>query len=429
LRAAELYDLSQELIQNLTDRLAVLQNLVMPEIAALLETNPRRKLLLLKSVIRKARLMDVVSGGTQSVQSKIARIKVATNLVEACESSTSTISETWKRKYLRVAEKAVLEGRSVDTLPTSVATQIEELQKRIVNVRTHQLLHSDEVPAVSQPLKLIRSFSESRRTQLEKKKSSKKYLAQFRPLPPNLSPLPDDICVVNCSGLKVLKVHREELKRFGAFDVLSDANHVYLSDDPGRFELALHLVRSGGKLEDGEKADDSVLKSYRRVAYSYALDWSIVRRIEAWIGAHKNGVGGARNAREEIRALRLTRLVNPEKGDALVASALAEAYMERVLNEHMPERKKQKLLQKAEINLRTVLPVLLTSMSVMHINSEQKTAIDQSIAVLKQILTMQGRGSEAKDLDAQVKLFSQGVQGAAKELSAMTRNVPQGMYA
>ena len=425
LQVARKYGLNEE-ASILADRDAVLQNVVMPEIAGLLETNPRRKLLLLKSVVKKASLMDIVSGGTQSIQSKISRLKVAMNLVEACENPTSTMSEIWKRKYLRFAEKILLEGRSLDTLPPTVLHQFEELHKRILTVKEHKLQHSEEFDSsMAIPLILEQSsMRKHKRAQLLQHKSRIR-LVKCISLP---SSPQSDICSIDCAGQKSFSVHRDELQRFGIFD-LTEVTSFLIFDDPSRFELALHLIRCDGKVEDAEKADESMLKSYRRVARSYGLEWSIMRRLEAWINAHKNGVGGARNASEEIRALRLTRLLNPEKGDALVASALAEAYMERVQNEHMLPTKRRRLLEKAEINLRTVLPLFLTSLSVTRVSKEQQAAIDQSVAVLKNVLTMQDRTQEANELDAAVKYFSQGVQGAAKELSSLIRDVPNDMYA
>jgi len=419
LRIARRYGL-RDLEPILADRYAVLQNNVMPEIAAMLETNPRRRLYLFKSVVRKARTVDLLGGGTQSIQCKVAKLKIVANLLEACEHVSEAMTETWKRKYLRVAEKLLIEGRSVDSLPLSIVEQVQALQKRIVDIQA-SLIHSDDI--VLQPPKLVRSISDSRRIQYERK-AAQKY-AEF--VPYGTASLADGFFRINCGGQKVLHLHADEFQRFGIFQDATEGSFL-LFDDPSRFELALYLVRREGRLDEAEKMDDTILKSYRDAALRYGLDWAITRRLDAWLNAHRHGAGGARNAREEVRALRLTRMLNPDKGEALVASALAEAYLERVTKENPGPNKRLRLLEKAETNLRVVLPVLLTSLSVVQVSKEQRLAIDQSVGVLKQILTMQGRGDEAKMLDQAVTLFSKGIQGAAKELSAATRNVPSGMY-
>jgi hypothetical protein len=115
LLVARAYSLG-EIANLLQDRYSVMQNVVMPEIAALLETNPNRKLLLYRSVVKKARLTDLFSAGSNSINSKAARIKIASSLIEFAESKIS-ISETWKRKYLREAEKLLAEGRNKEFLP------------------------------------------------------------------------------------------------------------------------------------------------------------------------------------------------------------------------------------------------------------------------------------------------------------------------
>jgi len=416
LRIARMYGLTQNLA-DLEDRFAVLQNLVMPEVAALLETNPRRKLLLLKSVVRRARLADAASGGAYGVQSKRARVRVAHNLIESCENSATILSETWKRKYLRTAEKILQEGST--ELPKSLVEEIEGLRHSIDVIKSEKLTHSDEI-----------AFSRADGRQFNKKKPNQSRVMCI-PLGTGKKNRQSDFVTVNCSGQKSYLLHKEDVRRFSALDNCSTTvcEEYFVCDDPSRFELALRLVQSKGKLDDSEKSNEAILKSYREVARSYGLEWLICRRLETWIVAHKSGVGGARNIREEIRALKLTMLLNPEKGDIMVASTLAEALLDRVSNTIVSDHKKVRLLENAETNLRIVLPILLTSMSIAKISKEQQLAMNHSVSMLKQILNLQGRADDAANLDIAVESFLKGVRAAAKDLSTATRDIPSGMYA
>jgi len=220
-------------------------------------------------------------------------------------------------------------------------------------------------------------------------------------------------------------LHSSELEEIPALASLlpkvdSSTVQIFIGDDPEQFQLAMHLIRCQGRLELGEKIDIGVLKSYRHVARKYSLGMDITHRIDAWILAHKNGVGGATNAQEEIRGLKLTRALNPERGDALVSSALAEAYLEQA-EKALESAKKVRLLQKAESCVRTVLPILVTSMSVSRADEEQKKAVAQVVSMLKKCLVMQEREGEAMLVDSAIREFQAGILGSAEDLARASR--------
>ena len=432
LRAATKYALPPEMTSELTDRIATLSLTVMPEIAAQLETNARRKILLYKSVIRKARLMDLASGGAQALAAKAARVKVAEALTHAASAERDPVH---RALLVRAAGKTLYEGRS-EELPELLAKSLQAVETLLKDAAASAAVdfaslkppHPDQV---SQPHSWWPALPFMVRCPLT-------LAAQ-----PNASAPPTpDLIRVEVGGERVYFLHRAELVAMGAMRPQPDGaggldldgfdaahEQVFVGDDPERFEQALHLARSRGRLEPGERADESIIRSYRDVARRYRLDAAIIRKLDAWVWTHKNGVGGATNAREEIRGLKLTKLLNPDRGDALVASALAEALVERADDPATPLGKRQSLLAKAEINLRTVLPVMLTSQSVMRMGPEQTQAVTRTLELLKKVMRGQGRESEIPPLEASVAEFARGIGQVADKFAQLGSKPPESMYA
>jgi len=124
---------------------------------------------------------------------------------------------------------------------------------------------------------------------------------------------------------------------------------------------------------------------------------------------------------------------NPERGDTLVASALAEALIERAADPATAPPKRLRLLENAEVNLRTVLPVLLTSQSVLRASPEQANVVAHTVNLLNGVLVSLGRRDELVALEAAIAEFSREVAGAAAQfadaLATSQSRPPPNMYA
>jgi len=400
-RCASEFGMPDVLQQDLSHRVAASVSVIMPEVAAQLETNPRRKVLLYKQVVRKARLLDLTTGGARAAMAKQGRLKVAEALLDAA----ATADAQARAQYAHYAARLVDEGQNAQ-LPAPVAALQSDLRARL--------------GVLAQPVKAAL-------------------------VPPPLFTCTyasggggghsDPVMVrVNAGGQLTQSLHASELRALPCVARLLPlpAGHdtVFVGDDAERFQLALHLLRVRGRLEPGEKADLPLLASYLGIARRYALAPALVARVEAWTRAHKHGLGGARDAKEEIRGLKLTRALNPERGDTIVSSALAEAYLEQTART-TDAGKRARLLAKAEAALRTVLPVLVTSLSVTRADAEQRQAVGSLVRMLKEVLVQAGRPAEAAQVDANVRAFEQGIAASADDLARANRQRQQpveGMY-
>jgi hypothetical protein len=496
LRCGEKFGLRDlDLIERLRDKRAVLSvNAIMPEIGASLETNPRRKLLLYKQVIQKSRTMDLVSGGTQSVQVKAMKIKVSESLLKVCRASTITTaaaaattttttntSEDTQQQRINItlqmltyAYRILFEGRN-EQLPQKMDETIKQLKSAIEK----EFIRFGESPDQFKSTTLQRAISTSSDLYIDATTTSTTATntatgrSGFIPPPPfiystlvpvsllnnnnNQTTNNSQLIHVNIGGEKIMILHRSELEQIGCIQdallgYISTTNnnsgpstpvmesiYLFIGDEPERFEQMLHLVRANGHLESGEKMDESILRSYRNVARRYRLGKPIVEKLSSWLEVHKNGVGGSTDAKQELRALKITRLLNGERGDALVASSMAEAYVER-MQQTSSMGKKIKFASKAELLIRLILPYLLTSASIVSDSGAgggaggtgNMSAVKRSIEILKLVLSVQGRADEISSLDLAIKEFTQGIKGAAGELADVlngpTRDVPPQMY-
>jgi len=404
-RCAREFGMPDALQQELSHRVAASASIIMPEVAALLETNPRRKVLLYKQVVRKARMLDITTGGARAAMAKQGRLKVAEALLDAAAQPAADAQA--RAQYAHYAARLLDEGQNAQ-LPAPVAALQSDLRARL--------------GALAQPVKAAL---------VPPPLFSCTYASGEPPAHGT------GMVRVNAGGQLAQSLHTSELLALPCVARLLPLppghDAVFVGDDAERFQLALHLLRVRGRLEPGEKADLALLASYLDIARRYALAPALVGRVEAWVRAHKHGLGGARDAKEEIRGLKLTRALNPERGDMLVSSALAEAYLEQAGRAAAADDagKRARLLAKAEAALRTVLPVLVTSMSVTRADAEQKQAVSSMVRMLKDVLVQAGRPAEAQQVDASVRAFEQGIAASADDIARANRQRQQpveGMY-
>lgn len=439
----------EALMRDLQDRIAVVSLAVLPEVAVRLETDLTRKLLLFKAIRRRARQLDLASGGTQSMQSKAQRIKIAEEALRAAVPSDSGSSSPagandrhLRLRLLRFALQTTYEGRSAE-LPPALNKLTTEVQAKIEDA-VRSLGGS---PEFLRPVALQRLISADRDIYCEAAGPPPHVVlvpstAATPPATPRNKMAVTPLVRVNVGGERVFELHPIEFSAIGVFGALGGSPRrgfdVFVGDEPDRFEQVLHLSRSRGRLEPLERSDDSIVRASVKIARRYRLSNAVLERLGQWTKAHKDGVGGAANTREEIRALKLTKLLSPERGEHIVAAALAEAYLERAEQSSAGTvgddggRRTRRLAGKAEMNLRVALPYVLTSSAVVKSSPEQRAALDRSINMLRRALVLQGRAREAAEgLDAVVAEFSRGLAGAADDIASLVRGSkpPSTMYA